>query len=633
MKKIRQSQLISPWGVGQIVNFPNDVSLMVCGLDAWEESYKQAELDAGIEEFIIREERLEKQLGVSQFRLPPDYRKKEKGVYNTGITIPFVNFPLWYYCPRCGWMTKRSLYSGRTLYCTGTRYEKGLSCHEIKDYRRPRLIPVRFITVCEEGHIEDFPFLEWVHRGDNYDSSSCRLRMMTGRNSSLSGIHITCKCGASRSMAGAFGDGALEKVKECGGHRPWLGEVDNKAKGCGKNLTVVQKGASNVYFPIVKSAIYLPQHDDVDSRMAEILEKVWRDSGTMIEGSDEKTLEVLVHVYSKEHNVNSKKLLELIKSRLEQNRRNNQNIQKPQEKEESLDVKIRRPEYQAILDGVGGDRQDLCVNIKQTGEYRSLVSHYFNNIALVHKLKETRAFVGFTRRVPPDSHNVVKKKFDLTIKSKVNWLPAIVVRGEGIFIDFNRNKLAEWAERKSVIERVKTLENNLKRKTSYYDEKFKLNPKFVLLHTFAHLLINQLSFECGYGSSSLRERIYCSHDGSDEEMNGILIYTASNDSEGSLGGLVRQGLPGRLENSIYAALQNARWCSSDPVCIQSLGQGPDSCNLAACHNCTLLPETSCEFGNRMLDRALILGSDIDESIGYFSLSEIDDLIKEPSLVL
>src|SRR5690606_29087427 len=129
---------------------------------------------------------------------------------------------------------------------------------------------------------------------------------------------------------------------------------------------------------------------------------------------------------------------------------------------------------------------------------------------------------------------------------------------------FDKKKLTQWASKEAVINRIGKLENNLRRKKDYLDEKFKLNPKFVLLHTFAHLLINQLSFECGYGSSSLRERIYCSQDGSDEEMSGVLIYTASNDSEGSLGGVVRQGLPGRLENIIYSAIENARWCSSDP---------------------------------------------------------------------
>jgi hypothetical protein len=141
--------------------------------------------------------------------------------------------------------------------------------------------------------------------------------------------------------------------------------------------------------------------------------------------------------------------------------------------------------------------------------------------------------------------------------------------------------------------------------------------KFVLLHTLAHLLIGQLTYECGYGSSSLRERIYCDLYDGDEPMSGFLIYTAAGDSEGTMGGLVRQGMPGRLERTVAAALRRADWCSYDPVCMESAGQGPDSCNLAACHGCAVLPETSCEEGNRLLDRGIVVGTPDSRGIGLF----------------
>ena len=145
-----------------------------------------------------------------------------------------------------------------------------------------------------------------------------------------------------------------------------------------------------------------------------------------------------------------------------------------------------------------------------------------------------------------------------------------------------------------------------------------ITPQFILIHTFAHLIINQFSYECGYGSSSLRERIYCNLDFPKEKMNGVLIYTASGDSEGSMGGLVRQGQPGNLETIVNNAIENARWCSSDPICIDSIGQGPNSCNLAACHNCALLPETCCEESNMLLDRAMLIGTLNDPELGYFN---------------
>ena len=140
----------------------------------------------------------------------------------------------------------------------------------------------------------------------------------------------------------------------------------------------------------------------------------------------------------------------------------------------------------------------------------------------------------------------------------------------------------------------------------------------MLLHTLAHVLINQLAFDCGYGSASLRERLYCDISDKEHPMQGILIYTASGDSEGTMGGLVRQGRSGRFESTLKRALQHAAWCSSDPVCIETTGQGADSANLAACHGCCLLPETSCEEGNRLLDRGLLVGTPKDKPLGFFS---------------
>jgi hypothetical protein len=145
-----------------------------------------------------------------------------------------------------------------------------------------------------------------------------------------------------------------------------------------------------------------------------------------------------------------------------------------------------------------------------------------------------------------------------------------------------------------------------------------LKAEFVLIHTFAHLMINQLSYECGYGSSALRERIYCEIGDKSHTMHGVLLYTAAGDSEGTLGGLVAQGKPNKLDDIVNSAIENARWCSSDPICIDSLGQGTDSCNLAACHNCALLPETSCELGNRILDRGLVIGTPDNPELGFFN---------------
>ena len=144
--------------------------------------------------------------------------------------------------------------------------------------------------------------------------------------------------------------------------------------------------------------------------------------------------------------------------------------------------------------------------------------------------------------------------------------------------------------------------------------------EFIMMHTFAHIVMNRLVFECGYQTASLRERLYCSPDG--KEL-GVLIYTAAGDSDGTMGGLVAMGRSKCLPLVIQRALEGARWCSSDPVCRDvggKDGQGPSSCNLAACHNCAMVPETACEEFNRLLDRGLVVGSPNDPGLGFFPLS-------------
>lgn len=264
---------------------------------------------------------------------------------------------------------------------------------------------------------------------------------------------------------------------------------------------------------------------------------------------------------------------------------------------------------------MGGDNQDFHAENKPISAYDKSLSNLFSSISLVYKLRETRALYGFSRFLSDDGKSKLERMEQLRLDNSIRWLLAIAVHGEGIFFEFNNTKLNKWEKLPNVKNRIRILLNSYEKSRSKRNLDVEIiSPRLVLIHTFAHILINQLSNDCGYGSSSIRERIYCDS----EKMNGVLIYTASGDSEGSMGGLVRQGKSGRIENEIILALDNARWCSADPICIQSLGQGPDSCNLAACHNCVLLPETSCERGNRLLDRGLLIGTFNDKTIGFFN---------------
>lgn len=605
-RSIRRTQLISPWGVGQIINFPEDEALMVAGLDAWEQEFEKA---VDKREFLIQEERLQKRLNVAGFRTPPDFRESGEGVINPNLHIPFVRFPRWHYCQYCGNMKEVSSYSSHKVRCDGYKFTKGRSCADKPDNKRPFLIPFRFITICPKGHIEDFPFYKWVHHKKEA-TPQCRLQyLVSRRSSSLSALQIWCTCGEMRTMANSFTQGVLKNIKKCGGERPWLGEYGKYAKGCGEDLQTVQRGGSNVYFPLTFSSIYLPTGDvGEDKTIIELVNEYWARLGTLKDGQLRKEY---IYGFAESKGVDPDKLYSAaLKKHLSQSSGDQENFT------ESEEV-FRQSEYEALITESNKNYTDFYLTNYKASNYLGAVSAYLTSVSLVHKLRETRALAGFSRLLPEDGKSIEQHKGELFKSTGINWLPAVIVRGEGVFLEFKSDLLEKWENRDSVRKRTDILISNYNKMRDAFKLPFrKINSRFVLLHTFSHILINQLSYQCGYGSSSLKERIYCNTE-EDQIMNGILIYTASGDAEGSLGGLVRQGKQGNLENIVSLALQSIEWCSSDPICIQSPGQGPGSCNLAACHNCALLPETSCEESNRLLDRGLLIGTISDKSLGFF----------------
>lgn len=603
-KPMRRSALIGPWGVGAIVPFPNDESLMIAGLDMWR--YNDAT------PFIIEDERLQRRLGVQELRWPPDFREKNADPKNCFLKIPAVRFPTWHYCPFCGTMQKTTLYQQQPE-CDCYQWPNGRKCNPSFRHKR-KLIPERFIVICPDGHIDDFPVAEWVHHnsGHVYNPATCRIRRSTGgASASLSGVFYECSCGAKRSIAGATIPGALDKVGyRCKGAKPWLGIEADHDHPCGNpEIRVVLRGATNVWFADTRSSLYIPADgDNTQRKIIEILDAYFDIlSSSQTEGEWNRTP---IDRLAEKNHLDKDELYEAFVRRA-------QGLgELPDVTEDMTEDAYRLAEYNVLTKDSGSDAQPFHSQNYPIAFYDPSISKYFKSISLVHKLQETRAFVGFSRAEPKELPISERKKM-LRIGDD-NWLPAIRVQGEGIFFEFNKSELENWAKRSAVVERLKNLQIAYKKSRFGANSSGNLRPEFVLIHTFAHLLINQLSFECGYGSSSIRERIYCEKTDNEYGMCGVLIYTASGDSEGSLGGLVRQGTKGHIEDTVRDAIRNAAWCSSDPVCIQSLGQGPESCNLAACHNCALLPETCCECGNRLLDRGTVVGTFDDKSIGFFA---------------
>ncbi len=198
----------------------------------------------------------------------------------------------------------------------------------------------------------------------------------------------------------------------------------------------------------------------------------------------------------------------------------------------------------------------------------------------------------------------------------MNWLPAIDVSGEGVFLTFDERRLSEWERRPAVVGRIAAINADYSRK---FGEQGRspdrtITPRLVLAHTLAHILIGQWALDSGYPAAALRERLF-----SFDDRAGVLIYTGTSDSGGSLGGVIRQGESLSLERSLREAIERARWCSSDPLCIESDATGVDSLNRAACHACVLLPEVSCEEMNTVLDRAVIAGTPDHPDLAFFDL--------------
>lgn len=631
---IRRAQLIAPFGVGAIVTSVDGVSAIVAGLDHWVDSNDES-FDAR-EFFIADEWRLNKALGVDGFVLPPDFRipfgYSSKGSSNSFVTLPALRFPLWNFCPSCHKMMKVSRYE-LGLWACGFCQAKSPAK---KQYLIPKVVQIQFLAMCHNGHIQDFPFQEWVHRQTKPTCAGELTVSFTG--ATLATQSVRCSCGQYRSFDGIFGTVDAAGLKTnlsnrlsseesflCKGLRPWLD--DFQGEGCGEQLIGGIKGAINNYYSYVRSAIFLPKKvSGIPQELIEtlqmnefqnFLEATEGISGSQVLQMMERSpgLSVLIKPFVEKYDV----------SRAIDAVRNDEVFSVVTDPRSSLGDELKIAEYEVFTSGESMSSQVLKMEEVDRHRYGGeRIASRFSKIVIIDRLKETRALIGFGRIRPETDKPLgeLRKMLRRSEGPKDRWLPAYEVFGEGIFFDLNTPEFRRWSANKNAIERVSILKGSdtfLKLYPNVTDNTFL--PRFVALHTLAHLLISAMVFECGYSAASLRERIYC---GAIDEgpilPNGILIYTASGDSQGSMGGLVRIGKPGRLELLIEAAIDKARFCSSDPVCMEfgKQGQGPDSLNLAACHNCALLPETSCEQFNTFLDRGLIVGSFEDAGLGYMN---------------
>jgi len=591
--QLRPSQIITTYGPGSVVDL-QDASVVMAGTDYWTVDKEQ----------LVDEPRLLSLLRVSRLYRPPV--RSDGGAAG----IPAFIFPRYLRCPRCnrlGPFDRQDLFAldGRRFRCRGKHPGLGKLPRG-----GPHVFPARFVVACSDGHLDDFPWFSYVHRGK--PGLNCQPELLLFRESAKSGavadLVVSCeRCDAWRTMEDAFGSRATDALGPCPGSTPWLGDVTPQSCTRGVLRTAL-RGASNLYFALVQSALSIPEwddpvqfaiakHEDQLSRVASLDQLTVGMEGGFLPGLESFDP---THVFTA----------------LQQRR------QQAQKKPSPLDVRLE--EFAALRSIPNPARAAEREFLTQQVDVPASLRRHVARVVIVRRLREVRALGGFSRIDSPfdmltdDELSMEKFGVQKLSADDSHWRPAVELRGEGIFIELSEPAVASWEELKPVSTRSEAMSvvHHAYRASRELPDAVYPGPRFVLLHSLAHMLIHGLALDCGYSSTSIRERIYASSD-AHAPMAGILLYTATPDSDGSLGGLAEKGEPRRLEPLFQDALERARYCSSDPLCGHSAPGEIGNLNGAACHACLLVSETSCERGNRYLDRAHVVDTVAQLGTNFF----------------
>lgn len=578
--QIRQGQVVTTFGPGSLLDLPNH-SIVVGGLDHWTKG--------GVEIHETRLlEKLKRLLDLPDLRLfSPPSDIQDPGSPQTGITA--WQFPEWFITQDVEQDSHQSTTRSRLLV-----HRKALTRGK---YEKRHVVPVRFVRACRKGHIGDIDWYAFVHRGQ----APCRSQLWIderGTSGDLSEVWIRCGCGQERAM----NEAALMETRSlgnCDGSRPWLGPYTKET--CGEPNRLLVRTASNAYFPQLMSVISLPEKDQDLQKAVSHLWEAYLQHVVSLE-SLQLMLSAMPPVRETLKGFEEDSVLRAILAR--------KGIGGP-----PPTVSVKQAEIETLLSGtdeIGSDKFEgtfyARILPKEEWAHKPWMSAV-ERIVLVHRLREVVAQVGFTRfeaQAPDIEGELEMGVTRAALGREISWLPATENRGEGIFLSFRKDAIEQWLERPSVKDRGKKLIAGFeawKKDHPWSHREFPGLPYF-MLHTLSHLLLTNISLECGYPLSSLRERIYSGQSG-----HGVLVFTGSQDAEGTLGGLVESG---RIAaNHLQSALNYGRLCSNDPVCAQHTPSDQFERRFlhgAACHGCLLISETSCEQFNDFLDRALVVST-------------------------
>lgn len=577
--QMRQSQIVTTFGPGAMLDLPNH-SVLVAGLDFWTLGDEIAEPRLT--------DKLKRLLEVPSLRLhtpPPD--RDDPLAPPTGLTA--FQFPEWFITQQ----VQESEQGGNSRSRLLVHRRALTKRHYVDQDRRKRpVVPVRFVRACRNGHIGDIDWPLFVHR----TKTDCRRQLWLderGTSGDLSEVWVRCDCKAERNMIEAA-QGEFRALGHCDGNRPWLGQYTKEK--CGEPNRLLIRTASNAYFPQTMSVISLPDRDETVKRAVDSL---W-DQLEAVE-----SLEDLVYERKKAR----------IKAALEgiRNEEVFAEIRCRREGVAEEPKSVKRAELETLLastEEIGEDRPDghFYARALPQSVWDAPWMEAFERVVLVHRLREVVAQVGFTRfeAASPDTEGELEMGVRrAALAREPSWLPAVENKGEGVFLQFRRERIDRWVQEGAVRHRGRRLDVGFgcwEQEHPGTNRRFPVLP-YYLLHSFSHLLLTAVSLECGYPASALRERIYALP----ELGYGVLLYTGTTDAEGTLGGLVEVGR--RIPHHVQAALALGRLCANDPVCAQHDPENRHERRYlhgAACHGCLLIAETSCEQHNDFLDRALVI---------------------------
>lgn len=607
--ELRPSQLLYTYGIGSVVDLPH-MSVMVMGLDDWDRGYTKP----------IHEDRLlaevRHRLGqqVTGLCSPPSRDDANQGYFSAHtdhdlVGVPVAPFPRWLRCPACDLLAPMvsELFRLRTVPGRPdlTKYVH-TSCNRRK---QPAALPARFLLACSAGHLDDFPWRWFVHHGKTGCYGLLELREL-GVLGEAAEVEVRCRtCGDKRRMVEAFGKDAIQNLPPCRGRRPQLRDFDESP--CKEPPCTILLGASNSWFAVTVTTMFVPRSPK--DELARVVDEHW--NGLLADVDELPNLRFLrkrgeLGAFGAYDDDTLWKAIEDRRSASPTAERRD----------------IKQPEWD-VLSAPNPKLNSTDFLLREVAPPRRW-SQWIDKVVLAERMREVTAITHFTRIASPRDHADEGELARSTTLAPISRkppevVPATEVRGEGIFLRFSEEAVAEWSRNHAALEGAFRAAHTAWRRRRGIEPPEAAFPglRFVLLHTFSHCLMRELALECGYNAASIRERIYSRDDGEDQpSMAGVLLYTAAADAEGTLGGLVRMGEPRELERLVTSALENATLCSSDPLCADHRPDADGSTiHGAACHACLFAPETSCERGNKYLERLVLVPTVTGGDDAFFPL--------------